>query len=164
METININPINSQHSYSINRQDLMSAESVEVNDSYSKTLQNLANAVTSVIDNNSTAKIENAIDLFDLSPIQTDILNHFKLAFQETEKKMEPDKIDFSISKAMDNEICLNKFTKEGVSKIIINDDGFVVYSFIAFATSNKQDIFNSLGVIDAAFDFEKLTYNFLSF
>lgn len=120
METININPINSQHSYSINRQDLMSAKYVEVNDSYSKTLQNLANAVTSVIDNNSTAKIENAIDLFDLSPIQTDILNHFKLAFQETEKKWSQIKLISLFLKQWTMRYALIKFTKEGVSKIII--------------------------------------------
>jgi hypothetical protein len=150
--------------YAINRLQLLNIESIDINAIYENNLESLSAPVTINYDNNSDSKFENSYTLLYPNPIQTTILQEFRKYFNLVETQIEPDKIDFSITKAMDDEICINKKTKNGLAKIIINDDGVVVFTFNAFANTDEKDEFTPLYVHDRnSFDYERFCYTFLS-
>ena len=70
----------------------------------------------------------------DLRPndLQTEILNLFLEKFFLIEDQIDPQRLQFTITKAMDDEICINrKAAVGGRVKIIINDDGVIAFSFL---------------------------------
>ena len=88
------------------------------------------------------------------------------LKFQESligiEEKIDPDRLTFSITKAVDDEICINRNASSGGRvKIIIHDDGLIAYSFIPEIGNHKP---KELSFYESdTLDFEGLSYQFLS-
>jgi hypothetical protein len=152
------------NNYAINRLQLLNIDSSEINSIYESNLETLGAPITINYDNNSNSKFQNCYVLLHPNAIQTTILQEFRKYFNLVETQIEPDKIDFSITKALDGEICINKKTNNGLAKIIINDDGVVVFTFTAFANTKEKDEFTLLYVHDSnSFDYESFCYKFLS-
>jgi hypothetical protein len=101
----------------------------------------------------------------DLLPndLQIEILDRFRAALIVIENMINPDRLRFTITKAMDDEICVNRpATNGGRVKLIVNDDGIIALSFIPNRESAYNDVleFYNLNSVD----FELLAYSFFKF
>ena len=102
-------------------------------------------------------------EYFNLTNEQILSLEKIQIGFLTVQINMSPEKLDFKYSRATDDELCLNRKSDNGISKLIIDTDGLIAYSFISFKHSDKKDVlefFNNMDLIDE----EMLVLKFLSF
>ena len=144
-----------------NKYDLLSSQSQDINDIYNNVFSTVEGSLTTVIDNDAESKFNIALNSFYPKNEQLKALEGFQIAFKNIEKVIDPAKLNFTISKALDDEICLNRILEIGISKIIIHDDGLIARSFIGYkGDHNKKD---SLDFYENEVDFESITLKFFS-
>ncbi len=96
------------------------------------------------------------------SAAQLDILGSFQVVFNYIEKQIDPLRQKFTITKTVDDEICINrKASSGGKVKIIINEDGIITLSFIPDKELGRS---NFLEFYDELVDFEMLSFKFFEF
>jgi hypothetical protein len=95
--------------------------------------------------------------------LQTEILHLFQEKLHYIEKQIDPERLKFTITKAMDDEICINrKATSGGRIKLIINDDGVIAFSFLPDKGNKREKVLDFY--IMSSVDFETLAFDFFSF
>lgn len=149
--------LNSQPTFDgINKYGLLQSESEYVREIYAAVFEKVKGSYTTISDNDASGRFDVAIATFQPTDLQLDQLLSFKDAFKTVETKIDPNRLKFSIAKALDNEICINKESASGLSKIIIHDDGLIAFSFISFSGVEKPDV---LEFYDCDLDYEQLAY-----
>ena len=127
---------------------------------YKEVFSKTEGSFSTVSDNDAITKFNVASAQFDPTVEQMETMNKLATSFKKIESEIDPTRLNFYISKATDNEICINRESDTGISKIIIHEDGIIGLSFIAFINSNKK---NNLEFYETDADFESLTYKFFS-
>jgi|SRR5579871_4107925 len=95
--------------------------------------------------------------------IQNEILNSLQEKLIFIEKQIDPDRLLFSITKAMDDEICINRNASSGGRvKLIVNDDGVITLSYLPDKNSKKEKVLDFYSKENV--DFENLVYQIFSF
>ncbi len=144
----------------LNKYDLLQAESEEVKSFYQKITDPLAGSLTTVLDNDASSKFNVAYQ--ELNPLQEQrwALEALQTAFQKIDLEIDPDRLNFYLSKAQDDEICINRRSPLGITTLIVHEDGTLALSFIALPESGVSD---SLEFLDnpATVDWEKVAYWF---
>lgn len=146
----------------INKYLLMQSSDAELVEIYNAVFDTTKGSLTVASDNDAHSKIKIAIANLNPTNLQEIVLEKLSCAFASIEKSIDPDRLQFDITKGFDDEIYVNRTSKEGVSTLIINDDGSHTYSFIAFRNVDRKDKFIHHDVIDTQ-DFESLAFQFLS-
>jgi len=143
-----------------NKYSLLQSHSKDVTNAYEQVFAVMDGSLTTVSDNDATSKINIAMTSLKPTAEQIIALNEFHAAFKYIETRIDPLRLNFDITKALDEEICINRVSDFGISKIIIHEDGLIAYSFIAYKNISKEDIldFQLDGV-----DYESLTFKFFS-
>jgi hypothetical protein len=124
----------------INKYALLQSASEEITAEYEVVLKNVEGSLTTVADNDTSSKFNVAMATLSPNEIQTSILQKIEQSFKSIQETIDPDRLQFSIVEAEDNEICIFRRSSNGISNIIINDDGVTAYSFIAYKNIPKQD------------------------
>lgn len=153
--TVKINAVNGTNKYS-----LLQSQSPEIIDIYENVFAKVEGSLTTVVGNDAISKFNVAIASLQPTLLQNDAINNLKTSFRDIESKIDPIRLNFTIAKALDNEICINRVSEIGVSKIIIHEDGVIAYSFIGFKQTDKQDV---LDFFEGIIDYELITYKFFS-
>jgi hypothetical protein len=97
------------------------------------------------------------------NPLQTEILNTFLYEFFLIEDKIDPQRLQFTITKAMDDEICINRDASFGGRvKVIIHDDGVIALSFLPDANNRRKKELIFCKHFEANYD--KISLRFFSF
>ncbi len=97
-----------------------------------------------------------------INDVQQKVIDSFREQFKIIEKTIDPERLKFSITGAMDGEICINrKSTFDGRVKLIIHDDGLIALSFVSSSYNNGKDILEFFNLENT--DFEQLSYRFFS-
>jgi hypothetical protein len=144
-----------------NKYDLLGTLSPDIFDIYNNVFSTVEGSLTTVIDNDAESKYNIAINSLKPTCEQLEALDKFKTAFKKIEKLIDPEKLNFNIAAAFDNEICINRVSDFGISKIIIHDDGLIARSFISYkGVHNKKDI---LDFYEDDVDYESITLKFFS-
>ncbi len=143
-----------------NKYSLLESHSKDVTNAYEQVFAVIDGSLTTVADNDATSKINIAMTSLKPTAEQVNALNEFHSAFKFIETRIDPLRLNFDISKALDDEICINRTSDFGVSKIIIHEDGLIAYSFISYKGVDKIDI---LDFYSDSIDYETLTFNFFS-
>lgn len=143
-----------------NKYSLLESHSKDVTNAYEQVFAVIDGSLTTVADNDAISKINIAMTSLNPTPEQANALNEFHSAFKFIETRIDPLRLNFDISKALDDEICINRTSDFGVFKIIIHEDGLIAYSFISYKGVAKNDI---LDFHADNIDYETLTYNFFS-
>lgn len=159
--TVTINPTSAPTPGGINKMDLLQSKDPEILEMYEQVFANADDSFTTVVDNDSAQKIKVAVTALQPNELQVEHLLKIKEAFRLVEKKMDPARLRFTIDRAMDDEICLSRTSNDGLAKIIINDDGLVVLTFVAYRGINKPDKF--LPYTEGVSDYEGLAYEFFA-
>lgn len=146
----------------LNKYQLLQSGSEDITAIYEKIFEGTEGSLTMVIDNDAISKFRVAIVTYTPTGVQCGILEKFENSFRNIENEIDPDRLSFTVTKAYDDEICINRTSELGLSKIIINDDGVIAFSFIAYKDVQRNDI---LLFWDAPQDqdYESITYKFLS-
>lgn len=113
------------------------------------------------------SKFELALAILSPNEDQTEILHEFQSVISHVQKVIAPDRLLFYITKAGDDEICINRSTRnQGVAKIIIHPEKLIALSFITPmkepSTNNYLEFFNEEE--NSNTDFEMIIYKFFSF
>lgn len=143
-----------------NKYSLLQSQSKDITDAYAKVFAKVEGSLTTVADNDATTKFNVAFNSLHPTESQIEVLNNLQSSFKDIEKIIDPVRLNFEIVKALDGEICLNRISELGVSKIIIHEDGLIAHSFIAFKNVAKNDI---LDFFENDIDYETVTFNFFS-
>lgn len=143
-----------------NKYSLLQSQSKDITDAYAKVFAKVEGSLTTVADNDATTKFNVAFNSLHPTESQIEVLNNLQSSFKDIEKIIDPVRLNFEIVKALDGEICLNRISELGVSKIIIHEDGLIARSFIAFKNVEKEDI---LDFFENDVDYETITFNFFS-
>lgn len=144
-----------------NKYSLLQSQSKEITDAYAEVFAKVEGSLTTVADNDATTKFNVAFNSLNPTESQIEVLNYLQSSFKYIEKVIDPVRLNFDITRALDDEICINRIDESiGVSKIIIHEDGLVAHSFIAFKGVAKND---KLDFFDNGVDYETLTFNFFS-
>jgi hypothetical protein len=141
-----------------NKYALLSSQSQDIIDIYSDVFSSVEGSLTTVVDNDVESIINIAVNQLTPSNEQILELNKFRDAFNYIESVIDPEKLNFTITKAVDDEICINHISKNGVSKIIIHEDGMIAQSFVAFNGVDKKD---SIEFYEGNIQYQQLAYKF---
>lgn len=152
--------INDNEGTLTNKYALLLSKTDEVRTTYEKVFTRVEGSLTTVSDNDAASRIVVAINNLQPSEPQVGCLNEFIAAFKYVEKCIDPSRLNFTVTKSVENEICINHFSTDGLSKIIIDEDGSIAHSFISYKGINKPD---SLEFYEGDIDFEVLTYDLFS-
>lgn len=158
---ITINPHTTLSSDGLNKYDLLQSVSPDIRQAYENIFNKVEGSLTTVSDNDTVQKIRVAIATLQPNKYQTDILLKISDAFSSIETSIDPTRLQFNITKATDDEICMNRISDKGFSTIIINEDGVVVLSFIAHKGVNESDIFEVFETNIT--DYEGFSYKFFA-
>ena len=148
---------------SLNKYELLQSKSSDVVDIYKKIFEQVEGSVTTVSDNDSGTRINIAISNLNPNEIQVKCLRFFQKAFKYVESCIDPARLNFTVTLAEDDEICINRISDIGVSKIIIHEDGLIAHSFISFKLSDKKDILDFYDDCETI-DYESLTFKLFSY
>lgn len=143
-----------------NKYSLLQSQSKEIRDAYEEVFAKVEGSLTTVADNDATTKFKVAFNSLHPTACQIEVLNNLQSSFKDVEKIIDPVRLNFEITKALDDEICINRASDLGISKIIIHEDGLIAYSFVAFKNVAKND---SLVFFEEGVDYEAITYHFFS-
>lgn len=130
---------------------------------FSDSLNHKSNALSFESDYDVSNKFKNAFISNSITQKQLDKLKDLHESFVKLQKEIDPDRLDFVFSNGSDDELILKRYSSNGVSKLILHDDGCISFWFISYPDSLKSNIrlfFNS----DEKIDFEELTFKFLSY
>jgi hypothetical protein len=128
---------------------------------YNKGLNLNNDALTQRYGNDAATIFKFSFVQFELSDFQSNILASFQENFSDVEEAIEPERLKFSITAAMDNEICINRKTANGeLVKIIIHEEATVAFSYISNNPENDLLEFYD----EEQVDFEFMTYRFFTF
>lgn len=147
---------------SLNKYELLQSERDEVKEYYNEVFEKVQGSYTTVSDNDLQDKFKVAIELLEPSENQVSFLKCLSLNFLEIESLIDPVKLQFDISRAIDHEIVLSRRSEDGISNIIINDDGSIAFSFIAYKNSSKADVYQFYDVEEYV-DCQILAFTFFS-
>jgi hypothetical protein len=160
MSNITINPQSKSDNSNFNPSALK--QSTFFKNSYSELIDNIKGSLTQAYqDVDNIFLIANK----DFTPtdLQLCTLAKFRDVFCQISEAIDPLRNNFTITKAMDDEICINrKTTSEGRAKIIIHEDGTFALSFLPYS-GNPAPSFLEFYRIDNA-DIESLSYSFFGF
>lgn len=157
MNNVTLNPQQTQYS-SLNISRLKQSEFSEL---YNDILEHVKGALTMPYgdDVGSIFLVGHACQ--SPNEIQADTLRKFQQCFEFIEKSIDPERLKFSITKAADEEICLNRpATSGGRVKLIVHDDGVIALSYLPKSADGKILEFYNRGEAD----FEALTYSFFKY
>ncbi len=129
---------------------------------YEEVLEQVEGSLTTVADNDTLSKLQVAITKFEPFPEQIEKILKFQKSFDAIEDQIDPERLQFEVDKAADDEICIFRKSEHGVSNIVINEDGSVALSFIAFKGASKTDVFSFYEAHEEA-DFESFVLTFFS-
>jgi len=146
----------------LNKYDLLQSESKEVVTQYEEVLEPVKGSLTTVTDNDVTSKFTVSISTLNPTQDQVETLELVKLHFKAIENQIDPNRLFFKIDKTIDDEFCIYRKSNDGISNLIINDDGSLSFSFIAYKQSDQTDsyVFYEKGGIT---DYELLAFNFFA-
>lgn len=157
--TINVDALSEQGG--VNKMELLQSKRPDIVERYEAVFAKVEESFTTVTDNDSQHKIRVAVAVLCPNELQTAILYSIAEALKEVEQKIDPNRLQFTITKAMDDEICLNRTSANGLAKIIINEDGLVVLTFTAVKESAKANQF--IPYTEGIGDYEALAYDFFA-
>lgn len=146
----------------INKHALLQSTSEFIVQAYAQVFERIEGSLTTVADNDTTSKFKVAMATLEPNRTQIDILQKIEDSFKSVESVIDPVRLQFTITEAQDNEICINRHSMNGVSTIIINDDGITAYSFIAYKNvprNNVLEFFEDRNQLDC----EHLAFKFFS-
>jgi len=146
----------------LNKYSLLGIHDDDIAQIYSNIFNNVEGSLTVASDNDAVTKINIARANLNLTPFQIKVLDSFKNAFVEIENNIDPNRLLFSISKSLDDEVCITRFSELGISKIIINESELIAYSFIAYKNVGQKDILDFY-TFEFNIDFETVSFNFFS-
>ena len=130
---------------------------------YNGLLKENAGSLTQAYGNDTLSRFRVAYQYLMPNDLQIEILDLFRSALITIENKIDPERLKFTITKAMDDEICVNRqATNDGRVKLIVNDDGVIALSFEPNKGSNKNSVLEFFNKDTA--DFETLAYYFFKF
>lgn len=160
MINITINPHPNKTSDSgLDIQRLKESSYFRDREEYSDLVKNNAGSLTQAYGNDASSIFMVAYQDLVPNAIQMEILSSFLLALISIENMIDPERLKFTITKAMDNEICINRpATTGGRVKLIINDDGVIALSYLPNKTSQRK---SELEFYDKNTEFESLAYSF---
>jgi hypothetical protein len=159
MNNITINPNNKSES-GLDLQKLKESNYLRDKE-YDEILKVNSGSLTQAYGNDTVSIFRVAYQDYMPNDLQIEILDLFRSALLNIEKEIDPERLKFTITKAMDNEICVNRnATNGGRVKLIVNDDGVIALSFLPNKISNKKSEleFYEKNIVD----FELLAYLFL--
>lgn len=159
--TLSFNHGSSDKSNGLNKYDLLQTVSEDVKKAYGDIFDKVEGSLTTVSDNDTSQKIKVAIVTLQPYKVQLEILLRIQEAFSAIENNIDPTRLQFTITKAMDDEICINRNSDFGLSKIIINEDGIVIRTFTAYRNITSSDEFEVYE--HGVNDYEHLAYKFFS-
>lgn len=161
MSNITINP-DSDQANGLDLRQLKQSEYFREKE-YNNLLKDNAGSLTQVYGNDVNSIFIVAQQYLSPNGLQIEILKYFLEAFLYIEDKIDPERLKFSITKAADDEICINrKATGSGRVKIIINDDGIIAFSYLPSTNIDSKGVLDFYNKGNT--DFETLSYNFFSF
>lgn len=141
MDTHTLNRSKFASKSGINKYQLLQSDSDDIRLAYEQVFSKVNGSLTTVVDNDSTSKFNVAINSFSsITPEQLECIKQIETAFVYIERQIDPNRLYFSITRASDNEICINRSNESGLSKIIVHEDGLIALSFIAFRGVDKPD------------------------
>jgi hypothetical protein len=130
---------------------------------YNELLKDNAGSLTQAYGNDTISTFRVAYQNLKPNDLQIEILDLFRAALMVIEDKIDPERLRFTITKALDDEICINRAaTSGGRVKLIINDDGVIALSYIPSKTSSKKSALEFHDQENA--DYEALAYTFFKF
>ena|ERR1035438_3662209 len=131
---------------------------------YEHLFQDSKGALTQVYGDDVDSIFEVAISKLNPNDIQVEILQGFQEQLKYIENCIDPERLKFTITRAMDNEICINrKATTGGRVKLIINEDGTIALSFLPDKGSNQGKSLDFYS-IENQDNFERIAYDFFIF
>lgn len=68
-------------------------------------------------------------------------LQQLEKALEARAQNLSAEQMNFSLTRAQDDEICLNRRTQAGVSTVLVHEDGSVAFSFISLPGSPQPDV-----------------------
>lgn len=145
--------------------EALDVASQSVSDSYKENILNQSEVFSTPALSDLNGKFDKLyIDFMNITNVQTIQLNLIKEGFILIQTIIDPTKLCFfESSKGSDDELILRRESENGVSKLIIHDDGAIAYWFIAFKESQKANIRNFYH-LNEKIDFEVITYNFFTY
>jgi len=162
MSEIIIDTNNIKQDKGLNKYNLLQSQSDDIRHQYNEVFELVQGSLTTVTDNDAQSKFNVAISILEPTAHQTETLIRFRDSFKNIEAQIDPERLRFEVDKAADNEICIYRKSINGVTNIIINDDGSIAFSFIAYKDANKNDVFDFYDNCDQ-FDYESLVFKFFS-
>ncbi len=141
----------------LNKYKLLNTASEEFKQAYEAVFEIAEGSLTTVSDNDAAGKIRVAMNLYSPNEEQVRQLQNFLAAFKAIESQIDPEKLSFFITKATDDEICINRTMSSGISKLIIHDDGLIAYSYISYTSDQSKDELTFYATDQL--DFESLSY-----
>ena len=145
----------------LNKQHLLQTASIEVAEIYQEVFQQIEGSLSQNVDNDIATKFNITMATLNITTEQIGTLDRFQTAFTNIESKIDPDRLQFEIMATDDEDICIFRRSPNGLTNIIISDDGSFSFSFIASSGSPKSDKFQHFEP-GAEFDSEALAYTFL--
>ena len=121
------------------------------------------NSLTQVYGGDVSAIFRTAYFKLSMSELQYSIVNAFQECFLSIESKIDPQRLTFTITESVDNEICINrKASTGGLVKLCIENDD-IMLSFIPDKQNSKSKSIDFFTYGEDA-DLESITYRFFSF
>ncbi|TAF73171.1 MAG: hypothetical protein EAZ53_13555 [Bacteroidetes bacterium] len=145
----------------MNIAELNVVESQSIKESYKKDFSNSEPSLVVNLVNDLDASFDIAHTKFSMTNEQIKCIELLRVCFLKLQSVMDPNRLYFTFSNAVDGEICLNRISENGISKLIINEDGVLAYSFISYKNSTKKDV---LDFFTNEVDGELVALKFLSF
>lgn len=131
---------------------------------YDKILENNEGALTQAYGNDVNSIFLVAYKSFSPNPSQIEILQSFENSLHYIEQQIDPKRLKFTITKAEDDEICINrKAETSGRVKIIINDDGVIAFSYLPDKYSKNENVLEFYRPKENI-DFESLVFRFFRY
>lgn len=143
----------------INRYDLLQSASEEVIRAYKQVLEPVSGSFTVVADNDAEAKIRVALAQLRPTEAQAQVLRALGVTLRGL-NLTDPKRMNFTVARAQDDEIYLRRCSLAGVSKLIINDDGSIAYSFLGLPGAIRPDVLQFVEE-PSNNDWEGLAYSF---
>jgi hypothetical protein len=146
----------------LNKYTLLQSESEEILNEYNEVLEPIQGSLTTVSDNDVQSKFTVAVNNLKMTEEQLKTVNKFQHSFNDIQTMIDPNRLQFDIEKAMDDELCIFRNSDNGISNIIIHEDGSLAISFIGYKNSNKKDLFEFYESEDDT-DYESIALKFFS-
>lgn len=153
-------PRHNSASVGLKRQELFQSQLPEVRRTYDDVLRRDHDSLTTVRDNDAASKFRVAYATLPTTRAQRISLEAMERAFRRIEFQIDPQRLTFTFGQTPDDDIVINHSHSDGISTLVLHDDGSVALSFIARRHVAKPD---QLGFHEAATaDWEGLALRFL--